>query len=237
MNLAIDIGNTSIKFGVFDGAQPKEVPAEEKTLAEIISANHVSRIIISKSGSDNAIENYIRQQGIPYLVLSSQLKLPLTIKYKTPTSLGADRIAGSVAAMGLFPASNVLKIDFGTCITYDIITDKAEYLGGAISPGMMMRFHALNHYTAALPFVEPEGNEPVALLGTDTSTSILSGVVQGIAHEVDGIIKDYNERFSGLKVVVTGGDRAFFGALLKSEIFARPYLVLEGLNTILNYNA
>ena len=170
------------------------------------------------------------------MVLSHQLKLPIEILYKTPQTLGADRIAGSVAAKALFADKNVLKIDFGTCITYDFVNNKKQFMGGAISPGMIMRFKALHNYTAKLPLVDPMQHLTYELTGTDTDTSILSGVVNGIKEEVTGIIKEYDTRFGNLQVVATGGDAGFFVTLLKNEIFARPYLVLEGLNRILNYN-
>ena len=131
---------------------------------------------------------------------------------------------------------NVLKIDFGTCITYDFVNSEKQYLGGAISPGMMMRFKAMHNYTAKLPLIDPVQFTSFELIGEDTATSILSGGINGIKEEVSGIINEYETRFGNLKVVVTGGEASMFATLLKCEIFARPYLVLQGLNRILNYN-
>ncbi len=236
MNLAIDIGNTQIKLGLFNKNELVEVFSPKDGIEQILSNKKIKHAIISKTGANDEIEYWLREKKIKALVLSSELKLPLEILYKTPLTLGADRIAGSVAASALFEEKNVLKVDFGTCITYDFVNNKHQFLGGAISPGMIMRFKALHNYTAKLPLVDPMQYLNYDLTGSDTATSILSGVVNGIKEEVQGIIKDYDQRFGNLQVVATGGDAGFFVTLLKNEIFARPYLVLEGLNRILNYN-
>lgn len=236
MNLAIDIGNTQIKFGLFEKDEPVAVFVGEDALDEIISKHEIENAIISKTGSNESVQDKLREKNIHTLFLSSKLKLPITVLYKTPETLGADRVAGSVAANFLYPEKNILKIDFGTCITYDFINIKNEYLGGAIAPGMMMRFKSLHNYTAKLPLVDPMQFTSFELTGTDTATSILSGVVNGIKEEVAGIIKQYDSRFGNLTVVATGGDMLLFATLLNCEIFARPNLVLEGLNRILNYN-
>lgn len=237
MNLAIDIGNTQIKFGLFDAGELKEVFSGEPAIDVILEKYKIVHAIVSKTGVNEVIEYKLKQKkNVQTIFLSSALKLPVTVLYKTPETLGADRIAGSIAANFLYHDKNILKIDFGTCITFDFVNVKAQYLGGAISPGMMMRFKSLHNYTANLPLVDPMQYNTYELTGTDTTTSILSGVINGIKEEVTGIIKNYDERFGNLAVVATGGDSVLFAALLKYEIFARPYLVLEGLNRILNYN-
>ncbi len=236
MNLAIDIGNTQIKSGLFDKEELKEVFAPGTSIEEVLANKKIKYAIISKTGVNDEVEYWLKEKKIKTVVLSHQLKLPLEILYKTPETLGADRIAGSVAASALFADQNVLKIDFGTCITYDFVNNRHQYLGGAISPGMIMRFKALHNYTAKLPLVDPMQYLNYELTGSDTATSMLSGVVNGMKEEVGGIIKEYNQRFGNLQVVGTGGDAGFFVTLLKNEIFARPYLVLEGLNRILNFN-
>ena len=223
-------------MGLFDKGSLVEVFAPKDSIEEILSNKKIKHVIISKTGANDEVEYWLREKKIKTLVLSSELKLPLEILYKTPQTLGADRIAGSVAASALFADKNILKIDFGTCITYDFVNNKHQYLGGAISPGMIMRFKALHNYTAKLPLIDPMQYLNYDLTGSDTASSILSGVVNGIKEEVTGIIKEYNERFGNLQVVGTGGDAGFFVTLLKNEIFARPYLVLEGLNRILNFN-
>ncbi len=237
MNLAIDIGNTQIKIGLFEGNELKEVFLKEEALDEILASAKVQYAIVSKTGANDVIECKLKQQKhLQTLVLSDKLSLPLQNLYRTPETLGADRLAGSVAASFIYPQQTVLKIDFGTCITFDFVTATGQYMGGAISPGMMMRFKALHNYTSKLPLIDPMQFTHYDLTGTDTATSIVSGVINGVVHEVDGIIKEYAQRFDNLKVVATGGDAGLFVTLLKSEIFARPYLVLEGLNRILNYN-
>jgi len=214
----------------------KEMLSQHEGIDFVLANHKIKNAIISKTGQNDEVEYRLKEKKINTLVLSHELKLPIEILYKTPQTLGADRIAGSVAASALFEGKNVLKVDFGTCITYDFVNNKQQYLGGAISPGLIMRFKALHNYTAKLPLVDPMQFLHYDLTGTDTTTSILSGVVNGIKEEVTGIIKEYEQRFGNLQVVATGGDAGFFVTLLKSEIFARPYLVLEGLNRILNYN-
>jgi type III pantothenate kinase len=236
MNLAIDIGNTQVKLALFGKDELIEPFTQKEAIDDILSQNKISRAIISKSGADTEIESKLKEYKIKTLVLSHELNLPIELLYKTPETLGADRIAGSVAANFLFPNTSVLKIDFGTCITYDFVNDKNQYQGGAISPGMMMRFKAMHNYTAKLPLVDPMQFTRFELTGEDTDTSLLSGVMNGIKEEVSGIIKEYEKRFGRLKVVATGGDAGIFVTLVNCEIFARPYLVLEGMNRILNYN-
>ena len=236
MNLAIDIGNTQVKFGLFVKDELKEVFTQHEGIDFVLQNRKIKNAIISKTGQNDEVEYRLNEKKIKTFVLSHEIKLPLELLYKTPQTLGADRIAGSIAASALFAGKNVLKIDFGTCITYDFVNNKQQFLGGAISPGLIMRFKALHNYTAKLPLVDPMQYLNYDLTGTDTATSILSGVVNGIKAEAEGIIKEYEQRFGNLQVVATGGDAGFFVTLLKSEIFARPYLVLEGLNRILNYN-
>jgi type III pantothenate kinase len=236
MNLAIDIGNTNCKLALFENNELKEFFFDETVFEKLLSKNKIKHAIISKTGSNTEIETKLHEKKIVPVLLTADMPLPLKILYKTPQSLGADRIAGSVAAHFVFPNHPVLKVDFGTCITYDFINEKGEYPGGAISPGMMMRFKALHNYTAKLPLIDPMQLKNIELTGVDTESAIISGVMNGIKEEVSGIINEYEARFANLKVVATGGDSGLFVTLLKSEIFARPYLVLEGLNRILNYH-
>lgn len=236
MNLCIDIGNTKTKLGLFDKNELKEVFVSGKSIEEITRTHKIQNAIVSITGANDELIATLQQKGVAVILLSHLLRLPIQILYSTPETLGADRIAGTVAANSFFPNTHVLKIDFGTCITFDFVNNRNQYLGGAISPGMMMRFKALNNYTSKLPLVDPARFNNYYLTGTDTSTSILSGVVNGIKNEVQGIIKEYNQRYGTLKVVTTGGDAAMFATVMESEIFARPYLVLEGLNIILNHN-
>lgn len=236
MNLVVDVGNTNIKLGVFAKNELKEVSFNGNDLQVLLGKYKIKHALLAKTGKNDEIQHILEEHKIAVMPLSHQLKFPLQILYKTPETLGADRIAGSVAAHALFTGHNVLKIDFGTCITYDFIDNGGQYLGGGIAPGMMMRFKAMHNYTAKLPLIDPMQHTNFELIGDNTENALLSGVMNGIKNEVAGIINEYDERFGSLKVVATGGDSGLFVTLLKNEIFARPYLVLEGLNTILNYN-
>jgi type III pantothenate kinase len=161
--------------------------------------------------------------------------------YKNAERLGLDRIANAVGAAALYPAQNLLSIQAGTCLVFDFVNEKGEYLGGSISPGIKMRFETLHGNTKKLPLLrEPyeirENCEPLHFLGTDTDTSIFFGVLKGICHEIDGFIADYQAKFSPLTVLLTGGDADFLQKLIKNTIFAAPNVVLKGLNEIIKYN-
>jgi type III pantothenate kinase len=155
-------------------------------------------------------------------------------KYNTPETLGKDRLAGVVGAMQLMPASDILVIDAGTALTYDIVTSSGEYLGGAISPGITMRYKALHTFTNRLPLLDY--NDDAQLIGYDTSSCIHSGVLNGAAAEMEGIIQQYRQIYPGLRIILTGGDQNYFDKRLKIKTFAAPNLVLEGLNLILDFN-
>jgi type III pantothenate kinase len=162
--------------------------------------------------------------------------LPLPVKngYATPQTLGVDRIAAACGANALFPENNCLVIDAGTCVTYEFVDATGVYRGGAISPGLKMRFQALSVLTARLPLVEPVHTPE--LTGASTASCIQSGVVIGLMEEMNGVIRRYEEKFDKLRVILCGGDTPFFENQLKASIFASPELVLSGLNSILSYN-
>ena len=160
----------------------------------------------------------------------------MQIKYKTPETLGVDRIAASVGAKAIYKDTDLLVIDIGTCVTFDFINSKNEYLGGAIAPGFQMRFKALNYFTGKLPLVAFDKKQ-LKLIGNTTESSIISGVYNGMKNEIEGVINDYIIQYETLKVVVTGGDTNLFDLEPKNRIFADEFLVLKGLNEILNYNA
>lgn len=240
MNLAIDIGNTQTKFAVFDNDKIIETwensfmgSAEFKQKLESLPL--VNQIILSSVSEsyERIMKRAIRKRH-SVLRLSPLTPVPVNNKYKTPQTLGSDRLANAVGATVVFPNKNVLIIDMGTCIKYDFIDKKKNYLGGAISPGFKMRFEALDNYTDRLPLLKPSKN--FSLTGNDTQQSILSGVQNGIIFELNGAIDKYKKIHNELKVIITGGDHAFFADHLKSSIFAAPNLTLTGLNEILNYN-
>jgi type III pantothenate kinase len=148
--------------------------------------------------------------------------------------LGVDRIGLATAAFYFNPKRNTLVIDAGTCLTYDMVNDYGEYLGGAISPGLSMRYKALHDQTLKLPFLETK--EPHDFIGNSTDNCIHSGVVNGICVEIDGVIDQYRERFVDLTVILTGGDSQFLSKRLKNTIFAHSNFLLLGLNYLLEYN-
>jgi len=151
-----------------------------------------------------------------------------------PETIGADRLALVVAAVTLFPGKNNLVIGLGSAITYNYINKDKEFIGGGISPGMEMRFRSLHEYTAKLPLVKADWNFPLA--GYDTRTNILSGVILGMAKEIDGIVDAYQEKYDNFNVLMSGGDSAYFTRHLKSKIFADPYLIYKGLYAISEFN-
>ena len=174
-------------------------------------------------------------KDLEVLELNSRTKVPFKNSYKTPETLGVDRIALVSASVDQFPGNNVLIIDAGTCITYDFITDKNEYLGGAISPGIRLRYKTLNNLTANLPLLETD--QPKTIIGDSTESSIHSGVVFGVIKEIDGVIDQYIQEYPDLTVILTGGDAKFLSNQLKNSIFANSNFLLEGLNFILDYNS
>jgi type III pantothenate kinase len=171
-----------------------------------------------------------------FIRLSAEVKLPIQLKYKSPQTLGMDRLAAVVAANSLFPNTNLLVIDAGSCITYDFIDANANYLGGGISPGLTMRFKALHTFTGRLPLIDWKLNDQTDLIGIDTESSIVSGVVHGFRNEIEGTIAHYQKRYNDVKVIATGGDVKGFEFLTKKSIFANPNLVLIGLNELLRHN-
>lgn len=232
-HLAIDIGNTAIKTGVFDGISfiEKHIFRSISELESWAKHHSISSGILCTVGNQSPL-----QLEFPLLQFGSEeVKIPLANLYKTPETLGKDRLAGAIGAKALFPDQPCLIIDMGTCITYDFVTTQGEYLGGAIAPGLHMRFKSLNHYTARLPLIDtPMGD--VEMIGNDTFTSIQSGVVNGIKYELEGTIKEYTAKHPYLKVLLCGGDAEFFESIIKGDIFAFPDLVLHGLNHTLLYN-
>lgn len=173
-----------------------------------------------------------------FIELSGKTSLPVKNLYKTPETLGKDRIANAAGANYYFPGRNVLSIDAGTCIKYDFVNSENEYSGGAISPGLDMRFKALHHFTAQLPLIKKMKSGGENLIGQTTKDSILSGVQNGVMAEISGIINQYRDKFKKVSVIITGGDSIFINTLVskKNRIFAVPDLTLLGLNIILDFN-
>lgn len=235
MNIVVDNGNTSAKVGIFNADElvDKQVLYTLADLKDLLEATDGDNIIISSVRHDPAeILSFARPRR--KFTLDHRLPLPIHNHYKTPETLGVDRIAGVCGGLQLFPGFNTLIIDAGTCVTYDLIDAERNYRGGAISPGLKMRFRAVHEFTARLPLAAVP--DTVSLWGDTTEGSIQSGVCYGMIAEIDGIIAAYSQEYGTLRTVLTGGDASFFENRVKASIFASPNLVLIGLNSILNYN-
>ncbi|HAP01006.1 MAG TPA: type III pantothenate kinase [Bacteroidetes bacterium] len=236
--LCIDFGNTRIKAGIFENDELKNIFSSKnispEQLKKIISANKIeSGIISSVTSRSSKIETEISKL-IHTIILSEKTPVPIINKYSDKKKLGKDRLASAVAAVSIFPKQNVLSINCGTCIIYDFVNDRGEYLGGSISPGMQMRLNALHDFTDKLPKVKADF--PLQKIGNNTEQSILSGVMMGIIYELSGMIDDYKREHKNLKVILSGGDADQFASHLKTKIFASPHLVIRGLYQILKFN-
>jgi type III pantothenate kinase len=240
MNLVIDIGNTRTKFSVFNrGEVLISVPVDEflSEHIDVLQNEHpeLQHVILSavKDYSPKlktALQNKFKQ----FIELSANTPLPIEICYKTPETLGKDRIAATVGGFDLYPDTNLLIIDAGTAITYDILNDKHQFLGGNISPGIEMRYKALHQFTGKLPLVSQQKFDK--LYGSTTEEAILAGVQHGVVFEVDKAIETFKEFYTNLKVIITGGDADFFDKKLKNSFFVNFNLIALGLNRILEYN-
>lgn len=240
MNLVIDMGNTAVKAAVFQNNKLLEkfqFPREyffKKNQEIFNSYPKIEYSILSSVVITNQSEVDLLQERSKLQILNKDLLLPFTNLYKTPETLGIDRLALIGGAAGAFPKKNVLVIDAGTCITFDFKNDQNEYFGGAISPGIRMRLKALHTFTSKLPLIEFK--EDAELIGGDTEGSILSGVINGTVAEIAEIINTYKSKYKDLTVILTGGDTQFLSKRLKNSIFANSNFLLEGLNYILEFN-
>lgn len=241
MNLIVDVGNTYVKFAVFKNRNLihklsfKLIEFKNRYNNLIKAYPKIEKAIISSVGHLSAQEVELIRLDFPVVELSSEINLPFENLYATPKTLGVDRIALVSASVDQFSDRNVLIIDAGTCITYDFINKKNQYLGGAISPGVRLRYKTLNNLTANLPLLKTQ--IPASLIGDSTEASIHSGVVNGVVKELDGIIDEYLLNYSDLTIILTGGDTKFLLNQLKNTIFANSDFLLEGLNFILEYNS
>lgn len=235
--LCLDFGNTRLKCAIFNDQLEDVVVLDEGTVAvveDLLNKYKPSKTILSSViNHDTGIEPLLASKT-KFHKLGAESKLPITIPVGKPETVGADRLALVVAAVHLYPEKHNLVIGLGSCITYNFINKFSQFLGGSISPGMEMRFRSMHEYTALLPMVNASSNFP--LVGYDTKTNMLSGVILGMAKEIDGIIDEYALRYRNFNVLLTGGDMAFFVPLLKNKIFADPYLIYKGLYAISEYN-
>jgi type III pantothenate kinase len=240
MNLVIDVGNTLLKLAVFQNNELKfKKTCLKKDFLELLadvfeSFPDTAKCIISSVGHLSDHQLLKLKQRVSVLELTHEISLPFSNAYGTPNTLGVDRIALVSAASKYYPQKNVLIIDVGSCITYDFLSNENTYLGGAISPGVEMRYKAMNTFTSKLPLLEP--STPKKLVGNSTATSMHSGVMHGILYEIDGFISVYLKKYDDLTVILTGGGAHFLRDSLKNDIFANSNFLLEGLNYILELN-
>ena len=239
MDLIIDIGNTNKKLALFEG----DVLVDLQQFALLTPRNlrefallypDIGNCILSSVVSRHLPVHRILSSSCNFIELDETTPVPLHNLYRTVKTLGKDRLAAAVAGRNKFPGKNVLVINAGTCITYDFVNDNNEYLGGSISPGILMRFHALHTFTGKLPLVSFVDQD--ILTGTDTRESILSGVLTGAVAEIEGITARYRKKYPDLKVILSGGDEKYFDKRLKISIFALPNIVIHGLQQILAFN-
>jgi len=239
LNLVIDIGNTLQKIAVFHNDEMvycQSFPViTESILTSIFNQFPVKYSIISSVDEvDTQVVDFLKNKT-QWISYSHETEMPVTILYKTAETLGLDRIANAVGAAALFPNQNTLSIQAGTCLVFDFVNEKNEYLGGSISPGLQMRFEALHEKTKKLPLIKKPDCYP-DFLGTDTNSSILCGVVRGMLYEMDGFINDYIAKYKKIKILLTGGDAGYLHKLLKNTTTHIPNLVLTGLNEIIKKN-
>lgn len=240
MNLVIDQGNTSIKYGIFN--EDKLINSKKIGSVDPVWINNIilkypihQFIFSSVKNEGNDLFKQIKQFIPNGLLVDANTPLPFKNCYKTPQTLGRDRIAAVAGAIDTFPNSPILVIDAGTAITFEFISPKQEYLGGNISPGLSLRFKSLNTYTSQLPLLGQ--SDIYSLIGNSTNDAIISGVQNSIIFEIDSYINLFNQQFNDIKTIITGGDAEFFAGKLKNPIFVDLNLVLKGLNRILTHNA
>jgi type III pantothenate kinase len=236
--ICFDFGNTRLKAAIFINEALSEIRILEKgTMTELetlLSECKPDKTILSSViHHENAIEAVLAKHS-KFHLLGPSTRLNFTTPVGKPETIGADRLAMVAAAVAQFPHQHNLIISLGTCITYNFVNNKSEFLGGSISPGMQMRFKAMHEQTALLPLIEPSNDFP--LVGYDTKTNLLSGVILGMAAEIDGIISAYEEKYAKFNVLLTGGDICYFVPYLKKRIFADQNLIFKGLYAICEKN-
>lgn len=239
-NLTIDIGNTCVKMVAFDGMEPLEEVRMDRGELDKLRAfclRHAFDRGIFSTVVDLSAEMREAISELPFPMMqlvSGQTPIPIVNGYKTPGTLGADRLAAAIGAWSKQPGHDVLVIDVGTCVTYDFVSAGGVYLGGNISPGPTIRLKALNMFTDSLPLVNRKGLMPQ--LGDSTETAIRCGVMQGITYEIEGYINEYQKKYPGLFIYLTGGVHLNLHISEKKCIFADHFIVPEGLNRVLIYN-
>jgi len=240
MNLTIDIGNTRNKFAIFDDSKLIDTISNNDlsiTLIESILNKYPkikNAILSTVKDIEGSILSFLNSKFRYFIELNENTNIPIENLYKTKATLGKDRLAAVIGANNIYSNSNVLVIDMGTAITFDFANKNNQYIGGTISPGLEMRFKALNYFTNKLPLLQKK--ETFDLIANNTKDAIISGVQNGIIFEIDSYINSLKSRYNDLKIILTGGDAIFFDKKLKNTIFVHLNLNNIGLNTILEHN-
>ena len=236
--LCFDFGNTRLKAAVFENDQFVEeiiLPNDELfTIEKLLAIHQPQKTILSSVIIHNPTIEQLLSSKTKFHKLSHLTKANFTTPVGKPETIGADRLALSAAAVHFYPGKNNLVISLGSCITYNFINQYHEFIGGSISPGMEMRFKAMQVFTAKLPLVHPEWNFPI--IGYDTKTNMQSGVIAGITYEMAGFIEFYASRYGNFNVVLTGGDTPYFAGQLKNKIFADCNFLFKGLYALSETN-
>ncbi|CAD0001544.1 type III pantothenate kinase [Flavobacterium salmonis] len=239
MVLTVDIGNTRIKAAVFEGSTVLgkfvfEKNELEKKIKKILKKfQNCSDLVVASVGNIERQSFLALEKELNIHFLTHEDVFPFVNKYATPKTLGIDRMVLAAGATLQFPKQNRLVIDAGTCITYDFIDEFDHYLGGAISPGLRLRYETLHNYTAKLPLLSLEA--PDSYIGNSTFQAIHSGIVNGFVYEIDGFIDEYRANYSNFIIILTGGDAEFLAKRLKNTIFANSNFLLESLNQTFQY--
>jgi type III pantothenate kinase len=238
ITLCLDFGNTRLKWAIFSGGEIRETGVLQDDgmddLKRCLDNFKPDKSFLSSVVDHPAMIEEILKRQTRFHKLDHHSRVPITTPVGKPETIGADRLALVVAAAHYFPDYNNLVIGLGSAVTYNYINRFHQFIGGSISPGMEMRFKSLEVFTAKLPLIKPHWNFP--LVGYDTKTNIQSGVIFGLAKEIDGVIDAYEERYENLHVLMTGGDAHYFMPFLKKRITEDPYLIFKGLYVISEYN-
>ena len=243
VNLVIDVGNSNSKIAIFHDRALVFYEVVQRIdatfLEDLIKRFSVDCAILSTVKEEDRTISELLKSETRYIAFSTEKNTGIVNRYLSKATLGLDRWANVIAAHRLYPQQDCLIIDAGTCVTYDLLQRDSSYDGGSISPGIRMRFKALNQFTGKLPLVDWDDQEEIPE-GKDTTSAILSGVLQGVINEIEGFIASQNKINQGLKVLITGGDAPFLWKQLKNSIFAPqiindPYLVLKGLNEVIAF--
>ena len=236
--LCFDFGNTRLKVAVFENDVFKEeivLPNDEIfTIERLLAVHQPDKTILASVINHNPAIEKLLAIKTRFHKLSHNTRANFTIPVGKPETVGADRLALCAAAVYYYSGKNSLVIGLGTCITYNFINQYNQFIGGSISPGMEMRFKAMQVFTAKLPLEQAEWNFP--LIGYDTKTNLQSGVIAGITFEIAGFIDAYADKYDNFNVVLTGGDTTYFAGQLKKKIFADRNFLFKGLYALSETN-